>query len=59
MDYTCDNCKSRHTWDCDNGWNRHKSCDEFELDFNTLNNKQKKTIQRILDGEDGNRDGYY
>lgn len=19
MDYTCENCKSRHTWDCDDG----------------------------------------
>lgn len=48
----CDHCKHRHSWDCDDGWNRHKSCGEFELDYSTLSNKQKKTIQKILDRED-------
>ena len=55
----CDLCRYRHSWECDDGWNRRKNCSEFELDFSTLSNKQKKTIQRILDREDDSREDYY
>ncbi len=55
----CDHCRYRHSWDCDDVWNRRKSCSEFELDYSTLSDKQKKTIQKILDREDGSRDDYY
>ena len=48
----CDHCTYRHSWDCDDGWNRRKNCSEFKLDFDTLTEKQKKTIQRILNRED-------
>lgn len=54
----CDHCRYRHSWECDDGWNRRKNCSEFELDYSTLSNKQKKTIQRILDRED-EHDDYY
>ena len=55
----CDHCRYRHSWECDDGWNRRRNCSEFELDFSTLTNKQKKAIQRILDREDNDRDDYY
>lgn len=48
----CDHCRYRNSYDCDDGWNRHKNCEEFELDFDTLNSRQKKTIRKILDRED-------
>ena len=48
----CNHCKYRHSWDCDDGWNTPKSCNEFELDYSTLSNKQKKAIQKFLDRED-------
>lgn len=52
----CNYCKYRHSWDCDDGYNRRESCGEFELDFSTLSNKQKKAIQKILDREDNKDD---
>lgn len=55
----CDHCVYRHSWDCDDGYNRRKSCSEFKLDFSTLSDKQKKTIQKILDREDNDRDYGY
>ena len=48
----CDYCNYRYSYDCDDGYNRHKNCENFELDFNTLTNKQKKAIQRILNREE-------
>ena len=48
----CDHCRYRHSWDCGDGYNRRKNCSEFELDFSSLSNKQKKAIQRILNRED-------
>lgn len=54
----CNHCKYRNSWDCDDGWNRRRNCSEFELDYSTLSDKQKKTIQKILDKED-EHDDYY
>ena len=48
----CDHCRYRNSWDCEDGYNRKRDCKEFELDFDTLSNKQKKVIQRILNRED-------
>ena len=39
MDYTCENCKSRHTWDCDDGGVMRK-CSDFELDESTLSSEE-------------------
>lgn len=44
MDYTCENCKSRNTWDCEDGWHRRK-CEYFELDENTLSNEEQMLLR--------------
>lgn len=46
MDYTCENCKHRHTWDCDDGCVTHK-CEDFELDENTLSESEREVL-RVL-----------
>lgn len=46
MDYTCENCKSRYTWDCDDGNARWK-CEDFELDENTLS-KEERMMLRVM-----------
>lgn len=46
MDYTCENCKSRHTWDCDDGSYRRK-CEDFELDETTLS-KSEQELLRVM-----------
>ena len=43
MDYTCENCKSRNTWDCEDCWGRH--CEDFELDESTLSEEEQKVRQ--------------
>lgn len=45
----CDYCAYRYSYDCDDGWNRHKNCESFKLDWDSLFEKDKKTIQKILD----------
>ena len=45
MDYTCENCKSRNTWDCEDSWGRH--CEGFELDESTLSEKEQMML-RVL-----------
>ena len=45
MDYTCENCRNRFTWDCEDNWNRQ--CEDFELDENTLSEKEQM-ILRVL-----------
>ena len=45
----CDYCTHRYSYDCDDGWNRHKNCKSFKLDWDSLSEKDKKTIQKILD----------
>ena len=47
----CDYCEYRYSWDCDDGYYKASKdciCDSFKLDFNELNDKQKKAIQIIL-----------
>lgn len=44
MDYTCDNCKSRYTWDCDDGCFRCR-CEDFELDETTLSEREQEMIR--------------
>lgn len=45
MDYTCENCKSRNTWDCEEYGGRH--CENFELDESTLSEGEQKMF-RVL-----------
>ena len=44
----CDHCNYWYSYDCDDGYNKHKNRESFELDFSTLTNKHKKTIQKFL-----------
>ena len=44
MDYTCENCKSRHTWDCDDGGVMRK-CSDFELDEPTLSSEEQRLLR--------------
>ena len=44
MDYTCENCEYRHTWDCDDGNVRWK-CENFSLDENTLSEEERKMLR--------------
>lgn len=46
MDYTCENCINRHTWECDDGWQCQK-CDSFELDELTLSESEKEMLRVI------------
>lgn len=46
MDYTCENCKYRHTWDCEDGWCKSK-CSEFKLDEDTLSEEERRML-RVL-----------
>lgn len=46
MDYTCENCKYRYTWDCDDGDVRWK-CENFELDEDTLS-KEERMLLRVM-----------
>lgn len=51
MDFTCANCKNRRAWDCEDynwGYLDTKRCsDNFELDINTLNDKEKNMILEL------------
>ena len=44
MDYTCENSKLRHTWDCDDGGVMRK-CSDFELDESTLSNEEQRLLR--------------
>ena len=46
MDYTCENCKYRYTWDCDDSCVTHK-CEDFELDESTLSESEREML-RVL-----------
>lgn len=46
MDYTCENCKSRYTWDCDDG-RPTRRCEWFELDESTLS-KEERAMLRVM-----------
>lgn len=57
----CEHCEYRNSWDCEDEYYRvsnGNTCDNFKLDFNTLTDKQKKTIQHILMGEENRKDYY-
>lgn len=52
----CDHCKSRYSWDCDDGMAYPRGgCKYFSLDWDTLSNKQKKAIQKILSNNNYDR----
>lgn len=45
----CDHCKSRFSWDCDDGMAYPRGgCGSFSLDWATLTEKQQEAIRRIL-----------
>jgi hypothetical protein len=55
----CDHCKYRFSWDCE--YYRVSNdyiCDRFDLDFSTLTEREKESIQRrlMLKGADGETD---
>ena len=45
----CEYCKSRYSWDCDDGlaYAEH-GCENFTLDYCTLTDEQKEKIIDIL-----------
>jgi hypothetical protein len=43
MDYTCENCTNRRTWDCEDCCGRH--CEDFELDESTLSEKEQMLLR--------------
>lgn len=45
MDYTCENCKYRYTWDCSEYWT--KNCEDFELDESTLS-VEEQMMPRVM-----------
>ena len=47
-------CEYRNCYDCIDGYCNCENCNNFKLDFETLTNKQKKTIKKILSHEDKN-----
>ena len=47
-----EHCEHRNSWDCDDGWCDCKNCEHFKLDFDTLTERQKKAIKRILSHQD-------
>lgn len=49
----CNYCAYRYSYDCDDGCNHHKNCESFKLDWDSLSDKDKKTIQKILDRRGG------
>ena len=44
MDYTCENCKYRYTWDCDDGDYRSR-CEDFSLDESTLSERERELLR--------------
>ena len=56
----CEHCRYRHSWDCDDGLAYPKGgCDNFRLDFDSLTDRQKKAIRRILAKEEKSDWGAY
>lgn len=44
----CDHCEMRNGWICGDGWNRTSDteyCEDFRLDFDTLDDDRKRDIQ--------------
>ena len=46
----CDHCQYRNSWDCEDECRIEDNtfCNNFKLDFDTLNKKQKRIIQSQL-----------
>lgn len=45
----CDYCKSRYSWDCDDGLPYpEQGCEDFSLDDSTLSDEQRERIINIL-----------
>lgn len=45
----CEYCKSRYSWDCDDGLSYPEhGCENFTLDYLTLTDEQKEKIIDIL-----------
>lgn len=47
----CDHCTNRNNWECGDGYNRIRNdylCESFKLDFDSLPEKIKKSIQKSL-----------
>lgn len=58
MDYTCENCKLRHTWDCDDGGVMRK-CSDFELDESTLSSEEQmflRVMRQVMSEKSQNKD---
>lgn len=57
----CDHCKSRYSWDCDDGMAYPRGgCESFSLDWDTLSSKQQKAIRKILSNNSYDKpDRYY
>ena len=52
----CDYCKSRHSWDCDDGLPYPRGgCKYFALDLNELTHKQQVAVMRILSNNNYDR----
>lgn len=50
MDYTCANCVSRTTWDCEDrhqGFWDTKRCEDFKLDWETLDEEEKAVLYGV------------
>lgn len=45
----CNFCKSKHTWDCEEGYIGPCNCNSFCLDWETLSNKHKEMFIKIID----------
>ena len=54
----CENCVYRHSWDCDDGYNRRSNCSSFKLDWDTLTDFEKKLIQSALESKTENNNGW-
>ena len=45
MNYTCENCRYRNTWDCEDCWG--SACEDFKLDEDTLSEEERRML-RVL-----------
>ena len=51
----CDHCELRYTFQCHDGFDRKPNdvlCEDFILEFGTLDDDEREEIQRKLMGED-------
>lgn len=47
----CEHCVYRGSRDCEDRYYYSDNCDDFKLDYDTLPEKQKKKIKKILSKE--------